>query len=101
MMIDDLNELVMKFGVWNPNGYYYVKGCRLLEHIVDVPGFVSLLRGFKRRDHGHKTYVGFVDDFSDPVRHILGGSVVFGFSKFDNNIRITVFHGARHWLYYW
>jgi hypothetical protein len=103
MTISGLRGIIRERGS-HDGMWYSIGGCELLEHIVDVGGFVSLLRGFKRRDHSHKTYISFVNDFSDPVRYILGGSVVFDFNKF--NIRITAFHGTHywlgtHWLYYW
>jgi hypothetical protein len=71
MTIDDLIDIIEKHGVRGSIG-----GCELLEHIVDVGGFVSLLGHYTVPD-GWGGYVDFVDEYPDPIGLILGGGVEF------------------------
>ena len=51
-----------------------ISGCELLEYIDDIPGFVSLLDGFRRIGTFN---VNFVNDFPDPIGTILHENVEF------------------------
>ena len=94
MTINDLRGIIMEHGSHPENinygMWYFMGGCELLEHISDIPGFVSLLRKFKRRDMVSLRMVGFVDEFPDPINAILGGGVAFvSYSESHNAIHVV------------
>jgi hypothetical protein len=83
MTINDLHDIIMGDGYrrgyhtsnWD---YYSIDGCELLEHITDIPDFVSLLRKFRKlNDYLNYSDVHFVVDYSNPVETILEKDVVF------------------------
>ena len=83
MEIDELRHIIKKHGTYSgrPTDYKWhnINGCKLLEHIEDVPGFVSLLRGFYRRTAGkYRKYRSLSDDHPDIMEFILNNTVVFG-----------------------
>jgi hypothetical protein len=61
---------------------YIINGCKLLEHIEDVEGFVSLLGEFERLNYmdlpSHESHGrSFVCDFPNPVNAILNHHFMF------------------------
>ena len=78
MTIKELRSIIRKYEA-PEGGWYYVKGCKLLEQITDVPGFVSLLRGFKARGM-NRCFNGM---YLDPINAIIHGDFVFGISIHD------------------
>ena len=91
MTIKDLRSIIRKYDA-PEGGWYYVKGCKLLEHIEDVPGFISLLRGFKARAMSRC----FNDMYSDPIGVIIHGDFIFGISIHD----VVVVHDRLNHLSY-
>jgi len=70
MNIVELKNLIIKHGNASPmayKSYHCIVGCNLLEHITDVPGFVSLLDRFVD-PRNHKI---FTANFPDPINFIL------------------------------
>jgi hypothetical protein len=80
MKIFDLRRIVLH--ITSIGDSPYVDGCDVLERIVDVPGFVSLLHHFKRE--GRMGDVSFVEDNPDPIRIILGGDITFSIVEFGD-----------------
>jgi hypothetical protein len=72
-----------------------VSGCEVLEHIVDIPGFVSLLRKFYR---GSINMVSFVEDYPDPIEFILNGDVIFGLDD-ETCVYISTDHATKYSFY--
>jgi hypothetical protein len=73
MKIDELQCIIKKHGNDLLNkSYYCIGGYKLLEHIEDVPGFVSLLRDFYRRTGS------LMDDHPDIIEFILNNTIFFG-----------------------
>jgi hypothetical protein len=77
MTIEELIGIIRERGVRDRKYEYTfgIDGCRLLECIVDIPGFVSLLGEFKRSVI--VDYISFLDAYPDPVGVMLGGGVDF------------------------
>jgi hypothetical protein len=80
MTIFELRDIIKKYGVNCPSYHYVIGGCELLEHIVDVPGFVSLLREFSSFV-GFNFVDGYLSDMNhhDPIKFILTGGVTFSY----------------------
>jgi len=88
MTIKDLRDLItingslaMDYAV--NSAVYIINGCKLLEHIEDVEGFVSLLGEFERLNYmdlpSHESHdrISFVCDFPNPVNAILNHHFMF------------------------
>ena len=102
MTIGELHGIINKHCV-NEGAYpEHISGCELLEHIVDVPGFVSLLRKFTC-DRNFGKLISFVEDYPDVIGAILGGDVEFfnyyGFIRIDYNF-VSYFHRDSQ-CFYW
>jgi hypothetical protein len=81
MKIDELRNIIKKHGnlIRRVDIIYCIGVYKLLEHIEDVPGVVSLLRGFYRRTAGkYRKYRSLSDDHPDIMEFILNNTVVFG-----------------------
>ena len=81
MTIKDLRDLItingslaMDYAV--NSAVYIINGCKLLEHIEDVEGFVSLLGEFERLNYTHGR-ISFICDFPNPVNAILNHHFMF------------------------
>jgi hypothetical protein len=111
MTINELRGIIMEHG----HEWQWIGGCRLLEHIVDVEGFVSLLREFKNKSIKFQLEskkfvdvvgVSFVDDNPDPIGTILNGGVVFGVDN-DTSVYIGaksvdyIGFNTKHYFYRW
>ena len=95
MTIDDLVNIIRDHGCRDKWGYY-IGGCEVLEYIMDVEGFIELLRGFRFRGMG----VSFLDNHPEPVGVILGGGATFDYHKFGNRMRVTIgYDGDRSYWY--
>ena len=108
MTIGELHRLIREHPVCEVDciGWYFLGGCELLEHIVDVGGFVSLLRKFRKVSDTHRgvpisidSNVGLVDDYPDPIRTILGGNVRFVAGGGVLQVDIFVGVGGVEFLY--
>jgi hypothetical protein len=71
MNINELVDIMKEHGV-NKGWRVSIGGCELLEHISDVPGFVSLLGEFRRLGSG----VNLVENY-DPIGFILNVDITF------------------------
>jgi hypothetical protein len=74
MKIDELRNIIKKHGnlIRRVDIIYCIGVYKLLEHIEDVPGFVSLLRDFYRRTGS------LMDDHPDIIEFILNNTIFFG-----------------------
>jgi hypothetical protein len=83
MGIDELRNIIKKHGITFTTRST-ITGCKLLEHIEDVPRFVLLLRKFyKLNNLAYDTLTtvnnrNFVDDHPDVIKFILNSNVIFG-----------------------
>jgi len=80
MTIGELHGIINKHCV-NEGAYpEHISGCELLEHISDVPGFVSLLGEFSSFV-GFNFVDGYLSDMNhhDPIKFILTGGVTFSY----------------------
>ena len=95
MTMNDLRHIIKSHGVFEMDGCHVIDGCEVLEHIVDVGGFVALLRDFKRSDQQRPIYspfLSFISDYPDPVEFILGGGVLFSTDDFKVGIYVINDH---------
>jgi len=95
MTFDDLKHIIREHGVWC-NGYFDIRGCKVLEHIKDIDGFVSLLGNFNRPSDGYSG--SFMDYYPEPIETILSLNVWFCISDCGNPFWIGI-HGGAAWQY--
>jgi len=70
MNVRELQDIIREGGWWGHN----IDGCRLLECIKDMSGFVSLLRKFHRNGNVN---IRFEDYYPYPIETILNMDVMF------------------------
>jgi len=81
MTMNELQDIIREHGTIrlprNVCNRFDINGCDLLEHIDDVPGFVSLLGCLQRWDITRYAVATFVGDYPDTIESILGGDIIF------------------------
>jgi hypothetical protein len=90
MEIDELRHIIKKHGTYSgrPTDYKWhnINGCKLLEHIEDVPGFVPLLRKFRKYNG---TANSLTDYYPDVIKWILDGDVIFGMNSWQIHAHVN------------
>jgi hypothetical protein len=76
MNTKELYYLIKRHGITCSNGYV-IGGRRLLEHITDVPGFVSLLGGYQARVLYSRNHKWFIAKYPKPINTILNDDITF------------------------
>jgi hypothetical protein len=76
MNTKELYYLIKRHGITCSNGYV-IGGRRLLEHITDVPGFVSLLGGYQARVLYSRNHKWFIAKYPKPINTILNDNITF------------------------
>jgi hypothetical protein len=92
--VDDLKHIIREHG---EHDNFIIDGCKVLEYIENIPGFISLLHRFRRYSG-----LSFVDHYPDPIKAILTRNIGFHFRDGDSNfcgLGIWVMRGGDAWYY--
>jgi hypothetical protein len=73
MNVRELQDIIKKYGDRN----YDISGRKLLEHIEDVDGFVSLLSRFTRWSIVRHMVTNFAGDYPNIIEFILNNDTTF------------------------
>jgi hypothetical protein len=90
MNLADLFYIIMTYGSKVPDEKCFViNGCKVLEHVEDVDGFVSLLGRFARMSIDN-IMIGFLKDHPNPIESMLNGDVRFNLSCHSSMFEVCI-----------